>query len=198
MQFAQGARRSGGEKRAPGRRYQTSGGGKATDQTVTLREGRGRGRARAAAARALEPSKKPALGSSSVQMHEASKLPTPVRRIVAPTNNCGIDSLQLRAPPGSNCIDFPGLVHGSSSTRVSTFTFNQTKLNNLITLKVTLREAQRLNSTHTCSVVVPGCTDNFFWTGHTPPSRRPFLEEVVNDRGKYSIEFNVNVYLNLH
>jgi len=41
---------------------------------------------------------------------------------------------------------------------------------------------------------VPGCTDNFFLTGHTPPSRRPFLEEVVNDRGKYSIEFNVNVY----
>jgi len=60
---------------------------------------------------------------------------------------------------------------------------------------VTLREAQRLNSTHTCSVVVPGCPDNIFLTGHTPPSRRPFLEEVDNDRGKYPMEFNVNAYL---
>jgi len=85
----------------------------------------------------------------------------------------------------------------SQPCRVSTLTFNHTKFNQIFTLKVTLREAQRLNSTHTCSVVVPGCTDNFFLTGHTPPSRRPFLEEVINDRGKYSIEFNVNVYLNL-
>jgi len=85
----------------------------------------------------------------------------------------------------------------SKSASAQGVDFNQTKFNQIFTLKVTLREAQRLNSTRTCSVVVPGCTDNFFLTGHTPPSRRPFLEEVVNDRGKYSIEFNVNVYLNL-
>jgi len=81
--------------------------------------------------------------------------------------------------------------------RVSTLTFNQTKFNQIFTLKVTLREAQRLNSTPTCSVVVPGCPGNFVLTGHTPPSRKSFLEEVVNDRGKISIEFNVNVSLNL-
>jgi len=79
--------------------------------------------------------------------------------------------------------------------RVSTLTFNQTKFNQIFTLKVTLREAQRLNSTPTCSVVVPGCPDNFVLTVHTPPSRRFFLEEVVNDSSKYSIEFNVSVYL---
>jgi len=80
---------------------------------------------------------------------------------------------------------------------VSTLTFSQTKFKQIFTLKVTLREAQRLNSTHTCSVVVPGCTDYFFLTGHTPPSRRPVLEEVVNYRHKYPVEFNVSVYFTL-
>ena len=89
------------------------------------------------------------------------------------------------------CLRGPGYI------KVSNLTFNQNKFNQIFTLKVTLREAQRLNSTPTCSVVVPGCPDNFFLTGHIPPSRKPFLEEVVNDRGKYSIEFNMNVYLNL-